>query len=104
MSERIERRRVTINEQSYRVIGKVKNRSIRAKVYDDGTPSANQDPMVEIREPTVKWLGLRDIDSHRQLPEIMQDALTEAVEEVENERLESEEIDERVKNVKETYE
>jgi len=99
-----ERRRVTINDQKYYIVGKEDSRRVQATVYDDeqnGTRDGNE--MVEVKESKKGTFGFRDKPA-RSLPEVMQDALSQAVESVEHERMQSEEIDSRVEEIKETYE
>lgn len=99
-----ERRRVTINDQDYYIVGEESSRSVKATVYDDeqsGTATDNE--MVEVKESKKGTFGFRDKPA-RSLPEIMQDALSQAVESVEHERMQSEEIDSRVEEIKDTYE
>lgn len=99
-----ETRTVTINEQSYHIIGESTKRKNIATVYDDDHPGRREDAvMAKKKERKEKWLGLVS-NNVQDLPNLMQDALTEAVQEVEQERLQSEQIDEMVDNVKETYE
>lgn len=102
--ERRERRCVTINGKEYSVVGVVKSTKIDARVFDLDESEPNSDPIVSMTERRTKWLGFRERDHHKSLPDVMQGALSSAVESVENERMESEEIDERIENIKETYE
>ncbi len=98
-----ESRRVKINDKRYRIVGYENGRKVEAIVYEDDGPSGST--MAEVVELKHRLRGLVPVKrSHRSLPEVMQDALTKAVEQVENKRLTEEEIDERIDNVKETYE
>lgn len=99
-----ETRTVTINDHSYYVVGKESDRRVTAKVYDDDSSGRMDDNlMVEKSSRKNKWFGQKRV-SYPKLPELMQDALSKAVESVEQERLQKEEIDERIDNVRETYE
>jgi len=101
-------RNVEINGQDYYIVGESSARSNSVKVYDDTSNGTRdkEDILVQRRENKSRWLEPIRLGTHEPtaLPEMMQNALTEAVQEVEQERLQSQKIDELVDNVKETYE
>lgn len=99
-----ETRTVKINGQKYHLVGKRESHKNIASVYSKETTTNKNTLMAKKKSMKKKWAGLKDRENYVSLPELMQKALTEAVESVEKEREQSEKIDEAVENIKETYE